>query len=155
MKLIKYILTLLVCLATFTVSAQNYTARVSKDSLAVLNSRLEVLKGAVKLSQLKITEAEQEADIEKQKLKVLDLTGTEREAAKEYSRMSEELKKGNVTDVKKVEKMSKRATASAKDLKNALDRLLKQIDKVEEIRSEIQTEERKLANRSPLIIYNH
>lgn len=155
MKLIKPIFTLVFCLATLTVSAQNYTARISKDSLAILNSRLEVLKGAVKLNQLKISEADQEADIEKQKLKVLDLTGTEREAAKEYSRMSEELKEGKVTDVKKVEKMSKRATASAKDLKNALDRLLKQIDKVEETRTEIQTEERKLANRSPLIVYEH
>lgn len=155
MKLIKPIFTVFLCLATFAVSAQNYTSRVSKDSLTILSSRLEVLKGAVKLNQLKISEAEQEADIEKQKLKVLDLTGTEKEAAKEYSRMSEELKEGKVTDVKKVEKMSKRATASAKDLKNALDRLLKQIDKVEETRTEIQTEERKLANRSPLIIYKH
>ena len=155
MKLLQPIFTMIFCLATFTLSAQNYTARVSNDSLTVLNSRLEALKGALKLHQLKLTEAGQEADIEKQKLKVLDLTGTEREAAKEYSRMSEELKKGKVTDMKKVEKMSKRATASAKDLKNALERLQKQINTVEEIRTEIQAEERKLSNRSPLIIYKH
>lgn len=155
MKAIKSIFTLCLCFGALSLSAQNYNARVSKDSVAILNARIEVLKNAVKLNQLKLSEAEQEADIEKQKLKVLDLTSSEKEAAKESARLSEALKEGKETDVKKIEKISKKASNSTKNVKNAVERLKKQIDKVEETRTEIQTEERKLANRSPQLIYKY
>jgi hypothetical protein len=153
MNSIKSVMTLFLCFVAICVSAQDYKARVSKDSVTILSARVEVLKSAVKLNQLKLSEAEQEADIEKQKLKILDLTSTEKESSKEYARLSEALKEGKETDIKKIEKISKKASNNAKDVKNALDRLKKQIDKVEETRTEIQTEEGKLANRSPLIIY--
>lgn len=153
MKMIKPLITGVFCLIASAVSAQNYNAKISRDSLSVLQARMEVLKGAIKLNELKISEAELEADIEKQKLKVVDLNGSEKAAAEESSRLSDALKTGKETDIKKVEKMSKKATNSAKDVKNALEKLRKQIDRVEELRTEIQTEERKMGNRTPLIIY--
>ena len=153
MKMLKLFISVLLCLIASSVSAQNYNARISRDSLSVLQARMEVLKGAIKLHELKISEAELEADIEKQKLKVVDLNGSEKAAAEESSRLSDALKTGKETDIKKVEKMAKKATNSAKDVKNALEKLRRQIDKIEELRSEIQTEERKLANRNPLVIY--
>ena len=153
MRTIKSLITILICLTASTVSAQNYNSRISRDSVAVLQSRMEVLKGAIKLNELKLSEAELEADIEKQKLKIVDLNGSEKAAAEESSRLSDALKTGKETDIKKVEKMSRKSTNSAKDVKNALEKLRKQIDKIEELRTEIQTEERKLSNRNPLIIY--
>lgn len=153
MKMLKPFISVLFCLIASSVSAQNYNARISRDSLSVLQARMEVLKGAIKLHELKISEAELEADIEKQKLKVVDLNGSEKAAAEESSRLSDALKAGKETDIKKVEKMSKKATNSAKDVKNALEKLRRQVDKIEELRTEIQTEERKLANRNPLVVY--
>lgn len=154
MKMNRTLLMLLFCTTTLSVSAQSYTSKVSRDSVAVLNSRVEVLKSAIKLNELKLAEAEQEAAIEKQKLKIVDLNGSEKAASEESKRLSEALKAGSETDVKKVEKMSKKATANARDVKNALEKLQKQIDKVEETRTDIQTEERKLSHRNPLIIYS-
>jgi chromosome segregation ATPase len=133
--------------------AQNYIAKVSRDSAATLSSRIEVLNSAIKLNQLKLSEADQESDIEKQKLRIIDLRGSEKEAVKESSRLAEALKEGKETDMKKIEKISRKATAAAKDLKTALDKLQKQIDRVEETRTRIQTEERKLANREHSIIF--
>ena len=155
MKIMKAFLTLLFCTGVLTVSAQNYVSRVSPDSVSILKSRVDALKSAIKLNQLKLNEADHEADIEKQKAKIIELNGSEKAAAKESSRMSDALQAGTETDLKKVEKLSKKATSSAKDLKNALDKLRKQIDNVEQIRTEIQDEERKLANHSPSIIYKN
>ena len=138
----------------FNLSAQDYTSKVSRDSVAVLNSRIDILKSAIRLNELKLSEASQEADIQKQKLKIIDLRGSEKDALKESKRLSEALESGTETDIKKAEKMSKRATSSAKNLSNAVDKLRKQIDKVEDIRTQIQTEERKLTSRSPNITYS-
>lgn len=153
MKIIRPLITVLICFMASAVSAQNYNARISRDSMAVLQARMDVLKSAIKLNELKLSEAELETDIEKQKLKVVDLNGSEKAASEESSRLSDALKTGKETDIKKVEKMSKKATNSAKDVKNGLEKLRRQIDKIEELRTEIQTEERKLSNRNPLIIY--
>lgn len=155
MKTIKPLFTLLFCLVGLSVSAQNYNAKISRDSVAVLQSRLEVLKSSIKLNELKLNEAEQEAEIEKQKLKIVDLIGSEKAAAEESRRLSDALKAGRETDIKKVERMSKKAANSAKDVKNATEKLHKQIDKIEELRTVIQTEERKLANRTPIITYSN
>ena len=155
MKKLRSLFTVLVCFGVSSLYAQNYVPKISRDSVAVLNSRVEVLKMAVKLNQLKLSEAKQEADIEKQKLKIIDLRGSYKDAAKESDRLAEALKEGKETDMKKAEKMSKKASGTAKDLKNALEKLQKQIDQVEETRTTIQTEERKLASRSPVIIYKH
>ena len=138
----------------FNLSAQDYTSKVSRDSVAVLNSRIDILKSSIRLIELKLSEASQEADIQKQKLKIIDLKGSEKDAVKESKRLSEALESGTEIDIKKAEKMSKRATSSAKNLSKAVDKLRRQIDKVEDIRTEIQTEERKLTSKSPNIIYS-
>ena len=154
MKTFKFLFTLILCMVAISGSAQSYISKVSTDSVAVLTARVEVLKSAAKLNELKLSEAEQEADIRKQELKIADLTSTEKATAEESSRLSEAFKEGRETNVKKVEKMSRKAAGSSKDVKNAQERLQKQLDKVEETRTEIQTEERKLANREPVIIFS-
>ncbi|HUH33718.1 MAG TPA: hypothetical protein VLZ28_07170 [Daejeonella sp.] len=155
MKLLKPFLTLLFCAVTVSGFAQSYVSKVSRDSVAVLTARVEVLKSAAKLNELKLAEAEQEADIRKQELKIADLISIEKATAEESSRLSEAFKEGKETNVKKVEKMSRKAAGSSKDVKNAQEKLQKQLNKVEETRTEIQTEERKLANREPIIIFSN
>lgn len=155
MKKLKYIFTALLCFSVSVLFAQNYVSKVSRDSVSILSARLEVLKMETRVNQLKLTEAKQEADIEKQKLKIIDLRGSDKDAARESARLADALKEGKETDMKKAEKMSRKASGTAKDLKNALERLQKQIDQVEETRAEIQTEERKLTSRNPIIIYKN
>ena len=153
MKSILFLFLLFFCCSVFHVSAQDYVSKVSRDSVAVLTARIEILKSSIKLNELKLSEASQENDIQKQKLKIIELKGSGKDFDKESKRLSDALENGTETDVKKVEKMSKKATSSAKSLSNAVNKLSRQIEKVEEIRSEIQKEERKLANKSPIIIY--
>lgn len=154
MKMLRFYFVFFFCIPFLNASGQDYVAKVSRDSVAVLTSRIDVLKSAVKLNELKLSEASQEADIEKQKIRIIELRGSEKTSADESDRLSDALKKGTETDVKKVERMSRKANSKAKSLNNAIDKLQKQIDKVEDTRTLIETEERKLANRSPLIIYS-
>ena len=153
MKTYKTLLTVILSIVAISGSAQSYVSKVSTDSVAVLTARVEVLKSAAKLNELKLSEAEQEADIRKQELKIADLISAEKASAEESSRLAEAFKEGRETNVKKVEKMSRKAAGSSKDVKNAQEKLQKQLDKVEDTRTEIQTEERKLANREPVIIF--
>jgi len=154
LKIVKCFLTLILCMTAISGFTQSYISKVSSDSIAVLTARVDVLKSAAKLNELKLSEAEQEADIRKQELKIADLISTEKATAEESSRLSEALKAGRETNVKKVEKMSRKAAGSSKDVKNANDKLQKLLDKVEETRTQIQTEERKLANREPVLIFS-
>lgn len=151
MKMFKSLTTLLFCLSVLSVSAQNYTPKVSRDSVAAIKLRLDILKTSLKLHELKLAEAEQEADIEKQELKIRELKGLEKSTAEESSRLSEAAKDGKEPDTKKAEKMSRKAANTSKSLDNATDRLQKQIDKVEETRGKIRTEEAKLAGRNLVI----
>lgn len=154
MNAFKFLITISLCTTALSVSAQSYVSKVSSDSVAVLTARVDVLKSAAKLNELKLSEAEQEADIRKQELKIADLISTEKAANEESSRLAEALKEGKETNVKKVEKMARKAAGSSKAVKNAQEKLQKQLDKVEETRTQIQTEERKLANREPVLIFS-
>jgi len=151
MKLIKLLSALLFCLSTLAVSAQNYTPKVSRDSVAALKLRLDILKTSVKLHELMLAEAEQEADIEKQEAKVRELKGLEKTTSEESSKLSDAVKDGKESDVKKADKMSRKAANTSKSLDNAVERLQKQMDRVEETRGKIRTEENKLAARTLLI----
>ena len=154
MKLIKLLTALLICLFALSVSAQNYTPKVSRDSVASLKHRLEILQTSVKLHELKLAEADQEADIEKQEIKVRELKALEKTTAEESSKLSDAAKDGKEQDIKKAEKMSRKAANTSKSLNNAVERLQKQMDKVEETRGKIRTEESKLAGRSLLIHFS-
>lgn len=152
MNMVKTIITLLFCMSVISVSAQNYSHKVSRDSVAALKLRVEILKASVKMHELKLTEAEQEADIEKQELKVLDLQGIEKSTTDESDKVSGELKNGKETDIKKVEKLSRKAVNSSRNLENATERLRKLHEKVEDTRSDIKTEELRLESRK-LVVY--
>lgn len=132
--------------ATF---AQAYTAKVSKDSLKILNTKIEVLKQNIKVLELKVKEADEESDVEKLRLKMLEANGD----AKVSSAKSDKIT--GLEDKDKIIKIAKTAKRDASDAQKALDKYTKQIAKVEDLRAEITSEERKLTYKKPVIVYDY
>ncbi len=151
---LRFLMLLIIVLFTYVVKAQTYTPNVSKDSLAVLNTRLDILKASIKLQELKIKESEEETDVEKLRIKLLEANGNAKESMLKSSNMSEQLKAGT-QDAKAMEKVAKKAKNDASDAIKALDRFNKQIEKIESLRIEIKAEERKLSYKKPIILYNY
>ncbi|TDG35191.1 hypothetical protein EZJ43_14935 [Pedobacter changchengzhani] len=149
----KVILSILVMGATAPLMAQTYTPYVSKDSVGILNTRIDVLKASIKLQELKIKESEEEADVEKLRLKLLEANGNARTSSEKSSRSSNRTDGGSSIDLKEMAKLAKRAKNDADDADKALDRFNKQIKKVDDIRNEIQSEERKIGYKKPLIMF--
>ena len=139
--------------ASIPAMAQTYNAKVSKDSLGVLNTRVEVLKMSMKVLELKIKEAEEEADVEKLRLKLLEANGNAKASSEKHSENIN--KSGTMVDQKAAEKLTKKAKGDADDAQKALERYNKQIVKVEDIRTQIQGEERKLGYKKPQIIFDY
>lgn len=52
--------------------AQTYKANVSQDSIKMLNTKIELLKTNKKIFELKVKESEEESEIEKLRLKLLE-----------------------------------------------------------------------------------
>lgn len=137
-----------------TVKAQTYSPKVSKDSAAVLKARLESLKASTKVQELKIKEAEEEEEVERLRIKLLEANGNAKAAASQNNDVSEKMK--NITiDAKALGKAAKKAKNDSANAQKALERFNKQINKVEDIRTQIQGEERKLTYKKPLIVYDY
>lgn len=128
------------------VNAQSYIPKVSKDSLGVLVARQEALKASMKVQELKL----KEADVEKLRVKLLEANDNAKESTSQNS--SEQAKSG---DAKAMEKLAKKAKNDTEDAKKTLERYNKQIEKVEDLRNEIRTEERKLGYKKPFIIFQY
>jgi len=153
MKKIGFLLGCLVCLGSFA-NAQTFTPKVSKDSVGVLMARLEAVKASAKLQSLKIKEAEEENDVEKLRIKVLEAEGNVKASAQDQADAAEKTKTGNL-DAKASEKIAKKAKSDVVDAQKALDRYNKQIEKVENLRNEIKAEERKLTYKKPYIVFDY
>lgn len=149
----KLIFACLVFAGSIPAMAQTYNPKVSKDSLGILNTRVEVLKMNMKVLELKIKEAEEEADVEKLRLKLLEANGNAKASSENHSGNIN--KSGSVVDQKAAEKLSKKAKSDADDAQKALERYNKQIAKVEDIRTQIQGEERKLGYKKPIVVYDY
>lgn len=134
--------------------AQVYVAKVSKDSLSILTSRLEALKASQKIQELKIDEAKEEAEVEKLRVKLLEANDKAKDAAGKSNKTTQKLDGGTV-DAKEMEKLAKKAKNALEDSQKALDRYNKQIGVVEKIRVDIQTEERKAGYKKPTIVFVH
>lgn len=148
---------LIVCMAFLSygfAKAQQYSPKVSKDSVGVLSARILALKSSIKVQELKIKEADGEVEIEKLQVKLLEANGNAKTAAEPHKDATEKVKSGAM-DAKAAEKLAKKAKNDEEDAKKALDRYNKQIEKVALLRTEIQTEERKLTYKKPLILYNY
>jgi chromosome segregation ATPase len=137
-----------------TVKAQTYTPKVSKDSLGKLNARLEALKASAKVQELKMRESEEEYEVEKLRIKLLEANANAKNSAADNSNLSEKLKSSSV-DAKTMEKAAKKAKSDTENAQKALERYNKQIAKVEDIRTQIIGEERKLTYKKPLIVYDY
>lgn len=134
--------------------AQVYVAKVSKDSVGVLTSRMEALKASQKIQELKIEEAKEEAEVEKLRVKLLEANDKAKESA---AKSSGHISKTGSSDIniKETEKLAKKAKNDMEDSQKALDRFNKQIRAVEKIRAEIQTEERKAGYKKPVVNFNY
>lgn len=132
-------------------NAQSYSPNVSKDSLGVLKERVTMLKAYLKLNELKIKESEEEADVEKLRIKLIAANAKAKESAAKNNDIG---KKITAADAKEIEKVAKAAKSDMNDAQKALDSYNKQIKKVESIRSDIRIEEGKLNGRKPQINFN-
>lgn len=135
--------------------AQTYSPKVSKDSLSTLSEKVDVLKQHMKVLELKIKEAEEETNVEKLRLKLLEIKGNAKESADKASRNIDKTDAGSSVDLKSMAKLSKKAKSDADESQKALSRYNKQISKVEDIRTQIQGAERKLGYKKPQLVYDY
>lgn len=132
------------------VHSQSFAPKVSKDSVGVLTSRIESLKASIKVQELKVKEAEYETEVEKLSVKLLEAIDNSKESAAQNSSAQ-----AKVGDAKAMEKLAKKAKNDSSDAKKALERYQKQVEKVDDIRNEIRSEERKLSYKKPIVIFNY
>lgn len=154
MKKITLFLVAVILTAAVPAFAQTYSAKVQKDSVAVLTSRIDQLKANLKLLELKVKESQEETEVEKLRIKLLKAN----ENAKKSSEKANKGTKSNAgagsdIDLKELEKLSKKVKSDQDDAQKALERFNKQISKVESIRTQIQTEERKISGKRPEVIF--
>jgi chromosome segregation ATPase len=152
----KYIYLLLV-FATVSIAeskAQVYTAKVSKDSLGILTDRVEALKASLKIHDLKIDEAKEEAEVEKLRIKLLEANEKAKQSAAKSSDHTKKLGSEQV-DAKEIEKLAKKAKNDMQSAQKALERYNKQIADVEKLRSKIQEEERKAGYKKPIVLFGY
>lgn len=140
---------LLIALSSFKLSAQTYEAKVSKDSVNILNNRIEVLKASIKIHELKIEESDEETQVEKLRIKLLEANNEAKESSEKYSKFSNKTSGESSLNLKEIQKLAKKSQTATDDAAKALDRFHKQIAKVEEIRTKITAEERKLGYKKP------
>lgn len=152
-----YKIYLLLAIATSITSiakSQTYSAKVSRDSVGILAARIEALKASVKVQELKIKESEEETEVEKLRIKLLEANDIAKKSATQNSDNSGKIKTGNV-DIKASTKLAKQAKNDMESAQKALERYNKQINKVEDVRTEIQKEEQKLTYKKPLVSYKY
>lgn len=141
----------LLSLSTTFLKAQSYTPNVSKDSLAVLNDRVAMLRAHLKLNELKIKESETERNIEKLRVKLISANAKAKESAAKSNNIVKRI--AGSADAKEVEKIAKAAKADMEQSQKALDAYNKQIRRVESIKSEISVEEQKILAKKPRITF--
>lgn len=144
----------LLLLFSLSLLAQTYTPKVSRDSLGVLNSRVSVLKINMEVLEMKIKESEEEMEVEKLRLKLMETNGDAKVSAERSSANSAKTGTGEAVDLKAMQKLSKKAKSDSDDAIKALERFNKQISKVEKLRMEIQAEERKLSYLKPWVAFH-
>lgn len=140
---------------SLSADAQTYTSKVSKDSVGILVNRIEVLKSNIKILELKIDESKEEDEVEKFRLKLLNANDNAKSSAQESSNNAYKTTSGSFVNLKAMEKLSKKAKNDAEIAIKALERFNKQIAKVEDIRTQIKNEERKLGYKKPQIVYTY
>ncbi|WP_421946155.1 hypothetical protein [Pedobacter sp.] len=151
----KFLFILLLVITSKVTMAQTYKANVSQDSVKILNTRIELLKINIKILELKVKESEEEEAVEKLRLKLLDANGKAKASAEESNTYSNKTVSGSTIDMKSMDKMSKKVKGDAIEARKALERFNKQVARVEDVRSQIKTEERKLGYRKPTIVFSY
>lgn len=129
--------------------AQTYSPKVSKDSLGILNGKVDVIK--MQILELKTRKQKKK----KLRLKLLEVIGNAKESADNASRNVGKTDAGSSIDLNNMAKLSKKAKSDADESLKALERYNKQISKVEDIRTQIIGEERKLGYKKPQLIYDY
>lgn len=148
------LITLLVITCKITM-AQTYKANVSQDSIKMLNTKIELLKTNKKIFELKVKESEEESEIEKLRLKLLEANVKAKASAQETNTYSSKTVSGSTIDMKSMDKMSMKVKGDVIEARKALQRFNKQVSKVEDIRSQIKAEERKISYRKSAITFSY
>lgn len=148
-----FLISALVFCSVVQTNAQKYVAEVSKDSLAILGERIEVLKASQKVYALKVDEGQEEAEVEKLRVKLLEANDKAKQSASKNSKHTEKLVKG--VDPKETLKLAKEAKKDMEDSQKALERYNKQINKVEKLREKIKNEEQKLSYKKPIVSFTY
>lgn len=146
-----YLLFLFALVSVKSLKAQDYVNQVSKDSLAILNGRIDALKASQKVQELKIEESKEEDEVEKLRVKLLEANDKAKRSAAANSKHTEKLSNG--ANFKETAKLAKAAKNDMQDSQKALDRYRKQIEKVEKLRQKIKAEEQKLGYKTPAVIF--
>jgi len=133
------------------VRAQSYTPNVSKDSLNVLKQRESMLKAHLKLNDLKIKESDEEAEVEKLRLKLIGANARAKESAAKNNDIGKKI--GASATAKEIEKIAKEAKNDMNDAQKALEAYNKQLKRVDDIRSNIRVEEEKLQALQPRLLF--
>lgn len=151
----KFILTLALVATTSIarVKAQEFNFKVSRDSVGVLTAQLEALKASQKVQELKLKEFEEEQNVEKLRVKLLVAKDIANVSAAKITQKQDSLK--STSDIKAQEKINKQAKSDAEDAQRALERFVKQVEKVEAPRLQIQAEERKLTYKKPFVDFRY
>ncbi|MDN3586948.1 hypothetical protein QWY86_09730 [Pedobacter aquatilis] len=153
--MIKFLFAILLVTTCKVSMAQTYTANVSQDSVKTLNNRIELLKTNVKILELKVKESEEEAAVEKLRLKLLEANGKAKASVEESNTYSSKTVSGSSIDMKSMDKMSMKVKGDAAEARKALQKFNKQVANVEEVRAEIKTEERKIGYRKPSVVFSY
>lgn len=151
----KFLLIIILVITCKVTMAQTYKANVSQDSVKILNTRIELLKADIKILELKIKESEEEDAVEELRLKLLEANGKAKASAEETNTYSSKTVSGSSIDMKSMDKMSKKVKGDAIEARKALERFNKQVAKVEDVQSQIKTEERKIGYRKPFVIFSY
>ena len=134
--------------------AQVYVAKVSKDSVAVLKGRLEVLKTTQELQELKIKESVLELEIEKLRESLVEANDKAKDATEKSNKHLKKLGSGTI-DAKDTDRLAKKARKAMEESQKALDRYNKEIRAVDKLREEIKLMEQKESLKKPAIVFSY
>jgi hypothetical protein len=151
-NIFKYILVFISIVSISVIAkAQSFEPQISKDSLTVLKNNQLILKASLKIHELKIQEANEEEEAGKLLSKLLVANNVAKESAIYNSKITEGLK--GAQDIKAVEKAAKKVKSDTADAQKALERFNKQLKKIDDLKSEIRNEERRILEVKPKIIF--
>jgi hypothetical protein len=153
MKINITVILIVISISAFSVKAQEFNPKVSRDSVGILSAQIEALKASQKVQELKLKEFDEQQEVEKLRVKLMLANDIAKASTLKSTEIAEKLK--GTTDIKTQERAAKQAKTDTEDAQKVSERFKKQIEKVELLRGQIQMEERKLTYKKPIVLFDH